>query len=40
MLMQTFSGFKNMEFVGEEREMHEGVRHNGMSAVIGLTAIK
>jgi SAM-dependent methyltransferase len=40
MLEQAFAGFKNMRFVEEEREMHEGVRHNGMSAVIGLTAIK
>jgi hypothetical protein len=29
-----------MRFVEEEREMHEGARHNGMSAVIGLTAVK
>jgi ubiquinone/menaquinone biosynthesis C-methylase UbiE len=40
MLEQAFAGFKGMRFVEEEREMHEGVRHNGMSAVIGLTAIK
>jgi SAM-dependent methyltransferase len=40
MLEQAFAGFKNMRFVEEEREMHEGARHNGMSAVIGLTAIK
>jgi SAM-dependent methyltransferase len=40
MLEQAFTGFKDMRFVEEEREMHEGVRHNGMSAVIGLTAIK
>ncbi len=40
MLEQAFAGFKNMRFVEEEREMHEGVRHKGMSAVIGLTAIK
>lgn len=40
MLEQAFAGFKNMQFVEEEREMHEGVRHNGISAVIGLTATK
>jgi ubiquinone/menaquinone biosynthesis C-methylase UbiE len=40
MLERAFAGFSNMRFVEEEREMHEGVRHNGMSAVIGLTATK
>ncbi len=40
MLAQAFAGFKNMRFVEEEREMHEGARHNGMAAVIGLTATK
>jgi SAM-dependent methyltransferase len=40
MLEQAFAGFKDMRFVEEEREMHEGARHNGMSAVIGLTAVK
>jgi SAM-dependent methyltransferase len=40
MLAQAFAGFRDMRFVEEEREMHEGARHNGMSAVIGLTAIK
>jgi SAM-dependent methyltransferase len=40
MLEQAFTGFKDMRFVEEEREMHEGARHSGMSAVIGLTAIK
>jgi SAM-dependent methyltransferase len=40
MLEQAFSGFKNMRLIEEEREMHEGARHNGMSAVIGLTATK
>jgi len=40
MLEQAFAGFKNMRFVQEELEMHEGARHNGMSAVISLTAIK
>jgi ubiquinone/menaquinone biosynthesis C-methylase UbiE len=40
MLEQAFAGFKDMRIVEEEREMHEGARHKGMSAVIGLTAIK
>jgi ubiquinone/menaquinone biosynthesis C-methylase UbiE len=40
MLETAFAGFKDMRFVEEELEMHEGARHNGMSAVIGLTAIK
>lgn len=40
MLEQAFAGFSNMRFVEEEREMHEGVRHDGMAAVIGLTATK
>jgi SAM-dependent methyltransferase len=40
MLEQAFAGFTNTRFVEEEREMHEGTRHEGMSAVIGLTAIK
>jgi hypothetical protein len=29
-----------LKIVEEEREMHEGSSHAGMSAVIGLTAIK
>jgi SAM-dependent methyltransferase len=40
MLERAFAGFRDVRIVEEEREMHEGVRHNGMSAVIGLTAIK
>jgi ubiquinone/menaquinone biosynthesis C-methylase UbiE len=40
MLEQAFAGFKDTRFVEEEREMQEGARHNGMSAVIGLTATK
>jgi ubiquinone/menaquinone biosynthesis C-methylase UbiE len=40
MLELAFASFKNMRLVEEECEMHEGVRHNGMSAVIGLTATK
>jgi SAM-dependent methyltransferase len=40
MLEEAFAGFRNMQIVEEEREMHEGVRHVGMSAVIGLTATK
>ena len=40
MLERAFAGFRDVRIVEEEREMHEGARHNGMSAVIGLTAIK
>jgi SAM-dependent methyltransferase len=40
MLEEAFAGFRDMRFVEEERELHEGIRHNGMSAIIGLTAIK
>ncbi len=40
MLEQGFAGFKEVQFVEEELVMHEGDRHSGMSAVIGLTAIK
>lgn len=40
MLEQGFAGFRDMHFVEEELEMHEGERHSGMSAVIGLTARK
>lgn len=40
MLEQGFAGFRDMRFVEEELEMHEGDRHSGMSAVIGLTARK
>jgi SAM-dependent methyltransferase len=40
MLEQEFGDFLDLEIVEEEREMREGVAHAGMSAVIGLTAIK
>ena len=40
MLEQGFAGMHDMRFVEEELEMHEGDRHSGMSAVIGLTARK
>ena len=40
MLEQAFAGFRDMAFVEEERVMHEGAGHEGMAAVIGLTARK
>lgn len=40
MLEQGFAGLGDMRFVEEELEMHEGDRHHGMSAVIGMTARK
>jgi len=40
MLEQEFADFRDLKIVEEEREMHEGSSHAGMSAVIGLTAIK
>ncbi|MGZ5919172.1 MAG: class I SAM-dependent methyltransferase [Hyphomicrobium sp.] len=40
MLADAFDGFRDMRFVEEEREIHEGTSHGGMSAVIGLTARK
>lgn len=40
MLEAAFAGFHDMRFVEEEREIHEGTSHGGMSAVIGLTARK
>lgn len=40
MLEQEFGDFRNLKIVEEERDMHEGASHAGMSAVIGLTAIK
>jgi hypothetical protein len=40
MLEQAFDGFHDMNFVEEELVMHEGDRHSGMAAVIGLTARK
>ena len=40
MLEQEFADFRDLNIVEEERDMHEGSSHAGMSAVIGLTAIK
>jgi SAM-dependent methyltransferase len=40
MLEQAFGDFRNLEIVEEEREIHEGSSHAGMSALIGLTARK
>jgi SAM-dependent methyltransferase len=40
MLEREFGDFRDVKIVEEERDMHEGASHAGMSAVIGLTAIK
>jgi len=40
MLEREFGDFRDLNIVEEERDMHEGAAHAGMSAVIGLTAIK
>ena len=40
MLAAAFEGFRDLRFLEEEREIHEGTSHGGMSAVIGLTARK
>jgi hypothetical protein len=40
MLEQTFGDYRDVKIVEEEREMHEGSAHGGMSAVIGLTGRK
>lgn len=40
MLEQAFGDFRDVRAIEEEREMREGTSHAGMSAVIGLTAIK
>jgi SAM-dependent methyltransferase len=40
MLEEAFGDFRDVKFVEEEVEIHEGVAHGGMSAVIGLTARK
>jgi len=40
MLEEAFAGLRDMRFIEEEREIHEGTSHGGMSAVIGLTARK
>jgi SAM-dependent methyltransferase len=40
MLEQAFGDFRELQIVEEERELHEGASHAGMSAVIGLTGRK
>jgi hypothetical protein len=40
MLEDGFSDFDDLRIVEEEREIHEGTSHVGMSALIGLTARK
>jgi SAM-dependent methyltransferase len=40
MLEHAFGDFNDITIVEEERELHEGPAHSGMSAVIGLTARK
>jgi SAM-dependent methyltransferase len=40
MLEEAFHGFHDISITEEEREMHEGTAHGGMSAVINLTARK
>jgi SAM-dependent methyltransferase len=40
MLEEAFGDFREVTFVEEEREIHEGTSHGGMSAMIGLTARK
>jgi len=40
MLETAFGDFRDLSIVEEEREMHEGSAHGGMSAVIGLTVRK
>ncbi len=40
MLESEFGDFREMKIVEEEREIHEGTSHGGMSAVINFTARK
>jgi len=40
MLERAFGDYRDVNIVEEEREIHEGTSHGGMSAVIGLTARK
>ncbi|MGZ3409223.1 MAG: class I SAM-dependent methyltransferase [Xanthobacteraceae bacterium] len=40
LLEQVFGDFRELKIVEEEREIHEGAAHAGMSAVIGLTGRK
>jgi SAM-dependent methyltransferase len=37
LLQGTFGDFRDVKFTEEERVLHEGEAHSGMSAVIGLT---
>ncbi len=39
-LENAFRSFQDVTIIEEERDMHEGTAHSGMSAVIGLTARK
>jgi len=40
MLERAFGGFDDVKIVEQEREIHEGTSHGGMSAVINFTARK
>jgi SAM-dependent methyltransferase len=40
MLEKEFGDFRELKFTQEEREIHEGAAHGGMSAMIGLTGKK
>jgi hypothetical protein len=40
MLEREFLDFRQLDIVEEEREIHEGTSHGGMSAMIGLTGRK
>ena len=40
LLEQVFGDFRELKITEEEREIHEGAAHAGMSAVIGLTGRK
>ena len=40
MLVRAFGDLDAVEIVEEERELHEGAGHSGMSAIIGLTGRK
>ena len=40
MLEKEFGDFRNLKIEEEEREIHEGTSHGGMSAVVNLTGTK
>ena len=40
LLQETFGDFRDLKFTEEERVLHEGDAHSGMSAVIGMTGRK